>query len=70
MMLCSSAGMLRRICCFSTAVATSSSPSNFSSLNPTSKKKRLVFMGSPQALDLLHSKLISFSFIIMWAFKM
>ncbi|KAI5684349.1 hypothetical protein M9H77_05577 [Catharanthus roseus] len=46
----SSTAMLRRICCFSTtATATaSSSPTNLSSLNPASKKKRLVFMGSPQ----------------------
>ncbi|XP_027079519.2 uncharacterized protein LOC113760375 [Coffea eugenioides] len=52
----SSAMMLRRFCCFSTSASSSLASAPFSSLN---KKRRLVFLGSPQVsasvLDALFS---------------
>ena len=47
--------MLRRFCCFNTS-------SSSSSLNSCSKKKPLVFLGSPQVLSLSLSLSLSFLF--------
>ena len=48
--------MLRRFCCFNTSSSSSSS------LNSCSKKKPLVFLGSPQVLSLSLSLSFLFSF--------